>query len=51
MVGCGPWFLIQWSICHVTEVKGEYQQEEEELDNFEDVEEPDCAGVRDVVFL
>ena len=41
MVSCGPWFLVKWSICRVTEVKGKYQQKEEELDDVEEEEEID----------
>ena len=35
-----PLFLFRWFICHVyaTEAKGEYQQEEEELDDVEEEE-------------
>ena len=40
MVGCGPGFLDQWSICCVTEVKGKYQQEEGELDDVKEEAEP-----------
>ena len=40
-VSCGRRFLVQWSICRVTEGKGEYQQEEEELYDVEEEEELD----------
>ena len=38
MVAFVPRFQVQWSICRVTEVKGEYQQEEEELNDVEEEE-------------
>ena len=41
MVGCGPRFLVEGSICRVTDVKIEYQQEEDELDDVEEEKELD----------